>query len=302
MEWQENHKYGDLPPRRSRLLAQAEQQIDDLGLDAPTLLNISRSTALNVTLPACSSRWQKRSSLLSRWLSLVGTGAGGRNNQRTWLHTAGVGDSKPANAFDILSMLQRSFQQASQNIFFDLTELKLSCDELQNKTRSDTDAMLHEGLDVVKMQGDVLHLERTVATMQTEFVALKTAQRETLEQAGRLEAAIGDDDLGLQQRELCSAALVRLQHREHSVKNKAQAKIKEMASPKLELSRLRQLLGDSQELEMTAQGEMTRDVLRQNRCLVGARSLRRSAGLIARHSAVLAHLANDYRLESHLSP
>jgi len=152
---------------------------------------------------------------------------------------------------------------------------------------------------VLQIQGEFLQLQRTVATMETELVALDMARREAEEQASRLQGGMGDAHLGLLQRQSCMSALIRLQDQQDSASDKAAAKIVEMAAPKHEIGRLRAVLDQQKEMHMHARRLLTLHLMRQSRCESAARSLRTSAGLIARHSAVLTHLAEDYRLESH---
>jgi len=280
--WREAQAEKDAPPRRSKLLQGAEDHIDNLGLDAPALVNISRNFQLNVTLPACSSRRQAPLSSIYSWTlrKLYGQEE----------------DEAPESSWITLPALQRSFQQASSDIFFDLTEVTLECEQLQNQTHFDADALLHQALDLVTIRGDLMHLERTVATMQTELTALQTAHHEAKGQANRLQAAMEGAGLPPQQQQLCSAALVKLQEQSDTVAAQVRAKIHEMAGPQLEIVRLRILLDESQESEVIARRTITRDGLRQTRCSLDWNVLRTSAEIIARHSQVLTFLVNDYRL------
>jgi hypothetical protein len=284
MTWREVQARKDAPPRRSKLLQRAEEHIDDLGQDAWALVNMSRSILLNVTLPVCSSRRQGLSSSIYSW---------------TLRKIYGQKEDGPSeSAWTTLPALQRSFQQASSDIFFDLTEVTWECEELQNQTRFEADALLHQASDLVIIKGDVMHLERTVATMQTELTALQTAHHEAQEQASRLEAAMEGAGLPLQQRHLCSAALAKLHAQSDAVAAKLEAKHHEIAGPQHEIARLRQLLDESEQSEMTARRTVTRGRLRQTRCSLDWRALRTSAAVIARHSQVLTHLVEDYRLRS----
>jgi len=210
LEWRREHPgRRDLMPRMSKVLARAGQHNSELMLDAGALANISRGMTLNVTLPSCSSRGPRRGFWPSGFPS--------------------TGHDSPGMAWDIVNVLQRSLQQASQDVFFDVTELTLGCDEMQSKSHSDSDALLHEGLDLVTIQGQIMHLERTVATMQTELLSLHSAQREAQEQTKRIQAAMGAAQLPVEQQELCSAAIASLQHQEAAARAKATAKRREMA-------------------------------------------------------------------------
>ena len=282
MEWQEAHRTEFDVTRTSILLRRAEDQIDALRLDAPALLNISRSIPLNVTLQACHSGGQS-------YLPSILQTALGQNN------AVGAGRASN-NVWDILAVLQRSLQQASQNIFLELNERTLECEEQEEMVRLDTDTFRHESLDLVKIKGDIQHLERTVATMQTELLALQTAQREAQGQVVRLEDAMGGAQLHSQQYDLCSDALTRLQEQQDAASAKATAKEQEMAVPQLEIARFRRLLNLSLESELTSRRKMTRDRLRRSRCSIGWRTMRRNAAMLARHSQVLTFIVEDDRL------
>lgn len=289
-EWQETHRPTDLGHRRSKLLARAAQQIDELGIDAPALANISRSIALNVTLPACSSGAQRRWSLLSAWLSQSSHGSSrrqGESDQAEWEQAA------PESAGDILAVLHRSLQQASHDLFFDLQELTIECAEVQDGTRWRSNLLRNEDLQVAKTHGDILHLERTVAAMQTELVALQTALTEAHEQASRLQQSMGGAHLGSDERELCIGALDSLVKQQSRASDQIAAKTREMAAPKLEIARLRGLLDEFQETEVATRQEMRRDVLRKNVCEVGLSKLRSAAAIISRHSVILTQLVDD---------
>ena len=289
-EWQETHRPTDLGHRRSKLLARAAQQIDELGIDAPALANISRSIALNVTLPACSSGAQRRWSLLSAWLSQSSHGSSrrqGESDQAEWEQAA------PESAGDILAVLHRSLQQASHDLFFDLQELTIECAEVQDGTRWRSNLLRNEDLRVAKTHGDILHLERTVAAMQTELVALQTALTEAHEQASRLQQSMGGAHLGSDERELCIGALDSLVKQQSRASDQIAAKTREMAAPKLEIARLRGLLDEFQETEVATRQEMRRDVLRKNVCEVGLSKLRSAAAIISRHSVILTQLVDD---------
>ena len=262
----------------SKVLARAGQHISELMLDAGALANISSSMTLNVTLPSCPSRGQKRGFWPSSSPSTFGN----------------VADSLGI-AWDIVHLLSRSLQQASQDVFFDVTELTLGCDEIQSKSHSDSDAMLHEGSDLVTLQGNILHLERTVVTMQTELSSLHSAQREAQEQTKRMQAAMGAAQLPAEQQELCSAALASLQDQEEAASAKAAAKRREMAEPQLELARYQVMLKHAREAEGAARRKMTRDLLLRSRCSTDLRALRHGAGIVARHSDVLTYLV-EFRL------
>lgn len=289
-EWQEVHRPTDLDHRRSKLLARAAQQIDELGIDAPALANISRSIALNVTLPACSSGFQRKGSLLSALLSRSSYGSSRRQvgNDKTEL-----GQAASESAGDIIALLHQSLQQASHDVFFDLQELTVECVEVQVGTRRRSDSFHNETLDVVKIQGDASHLERALATMQTELVALKSALTETQEQASRLQQSMGGAHLEADQRELCMGALDSLVKQQSRTSDQIAAKTREIAAPQREVARLRGLLDDFQRTEVATRQEMLRDVVRKSVCEVGLSKLRSTAGIIARHSVVLTQLVED---------
>ena len=73
---------------------------------------------------------------------------------------------------------------------------------------------------------------------------------------------------------------------------KVAAKKEDMKAPQKEITRLSALLVNSERKEVTARKEIVVDAFREHRCSSGLRWLRKSAGLIARHSNVLSHLAN----------
>lgn len=276
-EWRRNHTgRADLPPRISKVLSRAEEHISLLTLDAGVLINISRSITLNVTLPTCS-RGQRRGFLVSS--------------------PSQFDQTSPESPWDLLHVLRRSLQQASQNVFFDVTELTLGCDEIQSLSHSDQDVLLHEGSDLVTLQGQILHLERTVATMQVELHSLETAQREAHEQASRLQAALEAAQLPAQQQELCCTALASLQRQQDMARAKAARQRFEMGKPQQEIARLRAMLANSKMTEGAVRRKLTRDIMLRDRCSLDLRALRHGAGVVARHSDVLTYLVDyQYRL------
>ncbi len=291
MAWRDVHKWDGLSTRKSKMLGQAVEQIDKLGLDAPVLFNISRSITLNVTLPACSSVEESSGASLQSWVAFAIHGSHSRERESDQAEAA---SQTLDSAWGILSVLQRSLQQASHDIYLDLTELTQVCEEARKITRRHSDALLDEDSDLLKIRGDYMHLERTVATMQSELVALQTAQFEVQQQAMRLHVSLEAADLPAEQRELCTVALVRLHQQQAAASSKVTSKKDEMANPQRELKRLRQVLERYEGNERTERREMTRDFSRENRCESSMRSLRTSSAIIARHSLVLTQLVDQH--------
>ena len=205
-------------------------------------------------------------------------------------------DSITDSLWDDLSVLQRSWQQASHDVFLELTELVTNCKDLQSSIRADTDALLHEDIDFVKTRGEIDHLARIVDTLQKELVALHGAKVQAQEQASRLQTAIGSANLPSHQREVCLAAIDRLQQQQDSVQAQIAGKSQEVLVPQNELTRLRALLDGAEKSEMQTRRHIEADRIRQKRCSQGLRWLRTSAGLVSRHSSILSHLV-DYRMQ-----
>ena len=257
--------------RHSKHLLLVEERLQTLSDDAIALANISRSGfMLNVTLPECSSTVGSR--LISTASEEVGL-----EGQTSW---------------HILATLQRSMQQASQDMFLEVTDLTATCEELQRKSRVDTGALLKGDMDPLETRGALRHLQRIVDQMQVELSAMEKTQSEAREQAHHPTIVMNDTGLPPDQLEHCFTALEALRSQQERARAKVAAKKDDMKAPQKEITRLSALLVNSERKEVTARKEIVVDAFREHRCSSGLRWLRKSAGLIARHSNVLSHLAD----------
>ena len=177
-------------------------------------------------------------------------------------------------------------------MFLEVTDLTATCEELQRKSRVDTGALLKGDMDPLETRGALRHLQRIVDQMQVELSAMEKTQSEAREQAHHLTIVMNDTGLPPDQLEHCFTALEALRSQQERARAKVAAKKDDMKAPQKEITRLSALLVNSERKEVTARKEIVVDAFREHRCSSGLRWLRKSAGLIARHSNVLSHLAD----------